>query len=300
MNIAIIDIGSNTIRLNVYQTEGESFRLLITKKHTAGLASYIEDAELSLAGEKKLQQILMRLKRILSVVDIDACYGFATASLRKVSNGQEIITRLAKITALNLQVLSEDEEARLGNLAIKKNFELKKGVSVDIGGGSTEIVYFNKQNSRTYPLAEGSLSLYLRGVSGIFPTAKEAKKLSKFIRSELPKLAPASEILAIGGTARAAGKIVAALRSDSGEEDRRSYNRRELKALIQRLIDNEQQAVQALLKHAPERVHTLVPGLLILVEILEATESKQVRVSTEGVREGYLIDKIKKLEKTAK
>ncbi len=296
MNMAIIDIGSNTIRLNIYATEGQDYRLLLTKKHTAGLAAYVENKRLSKQGIKRLSEILSRLKRILDNVLVDEIHIFATASLRNVSNGREVMQKMAESVGLPLEIVGEDEEARLGNLAIRTKHQVKRGMSCDIGGGSTEIVQFDRETNQLYPLADGSLSLYLQFVSGIFPKAGEARAMARYIRQALPELPQSKQLLAIGGTARAAGKAIAMLKDlDSPEEavaDPHSFSYKELKDLINSLIDEEVHAVKSLLRVAPERVHTIVPGMIILREIAKKIRAKKILVCEEGVREGYLIDRL--------
>ncbi|MDO5734636.1 MAG: hypothetical protein Q4P08_05870 [Eubacteriales bacterium] len=288
MNVAIIDIGSNTIRLNLYQVKDGDYNLLLTKKHTVGLASYVKDKRLSRKGINRLADILKRLKKLLSNVKVDKSYVFATASLRNVTNGSEVAELMQTITGLKIEIVSEAEEARLGNLAIRHNYGKTEGMTVDIGGGSTEIVAFNGDEVEMIPINEGSLSLHLNYVKGIFPSNKERKRMRKAIREIIPEIPTDDMLLAIGGTARAAGKIIAELYAQRKEE----YNTAQLREVIKRLVDQESEAVQALLRVAPERVHTIVPGMIMLKEIAKKHEAKTIFVFTEGVREGFLIDKM--------
>lgn len=91
MNIGIIDIGSNTIRLNVYESNKHSFHLLFSKKENVGLISYINKNNLTLEGINKLKQCLLRLKKTLDTLGIHIIDAFATASLRNLDNKDEVL-----------------------------------------------------------------------------------------------------------------------------------------------------------------------------------------------------------------
>ena len=84
--IAIIDIGSNTIRMSLFNVEGEEFYELLNKKTTAGLASYVKKGFLSRDGIEKLLRILNGLIKTAKVLGFDEIKIFATASLRNILN----------------------------------------------------------------------------------------------------------------------------------------------------------------------------------------------------------------------
>ena len=86
MKQAIIDIGSNSIRLTLYETEGQSFKILFREKIMAGLAGYVEDGKLSAEGIECACAGLLTFRKILQTLQIENTRIFATASLRNVSN----------------------------------------------------------------------------------------------------------------------------------------------------------------------------------------------------------------------
>lgn len=97
MKYALIDIGSNSIRMNVYNKDNIR-KEVFSKKYMAGLADFVEDGKLSKKGEKKLIKVLSSQKLLLNYLPIDDVYVFASASLRNVENGEEIAKKNKKRT----------------------------------------------------------------------------------------------------------------------------------------------------------------------------------------------------------
>ena len=91
MICGIVDLGSNTIRLSIYQYEGEHFRLLLNKKTMAGLAGYVQDGALSDGGILVACRVLSSYRALLSNFSVSEMHVFATASLRNISNTGEAV-----------------------------------------------------------------------------------------------------------------------------------------------------------------------------------------------------------------
>ena len=124
MKQAIIDIGSNSIRLTLYETEGENFHILFREKIMAGLAGYVEDGKLSADGIECACAGLLTFRSILQTLEIEHISVFATASLRNISNTEQALCRAAE-NGKDVLVLMElrarfDEE---NNLAWSKMLE---------------------------------------------------------------------------------------------------------------------------------------------------------------------------------
>ena len=112
---AIIDIGSNTIRLNVYQVEEDgAIHSIFQSKETAGLAGYVqEDGSMSREGLDRAADALLRFRSILDALHIENRAVFATASLRNITNSEEAVFQLQERTGLMIRLLSGREEAIL-------------------------------------------------------------------------------------------------------------------------------------------------------------------------------------------
>ena len=97
----IVDVGSNTIRMNVYDIRDDKLRLLFTKKATAGLASYVKDKRMSAAGIDRVVEVLEDFKETLSNLNIPEMHVFATASLRNVENSHDAVAEILRTNGLN-------------------------------------------------------------------------------------------------------------------------------------------------------------------------------------------------------
>ena len=98
MKQAIIDIGSNSIRLTLYETEGENFHILFREKIMAGLAGYVEDGKLSAEGIECACAGLLTFRSILQTLEIAHISVFATASLRNISNTEQALSVIRAAT----------------------------------------------------------------------------------------------------------------------------------------------------------------------------------------------------------
>ena len=292
MKQAVIDIGSNSIRLTLYAVEGRNFNILFREKIMAGLAGYVERGALSGEGVARAKSALLEFKRTLELLDIHRVAVIATASLRNVTNTDQAVRELQQATGFPVTVLSGQQEARLGYAGAMEELHLKSGVFVDVGGASTEVVAFQGgQVVDSASFAVGSLSLYRTCVKKILPGPGSLERIRHTLRREIDEkgLSPKekrSPLVGVGGTARAVLKL--ARQRFELDEACCTVTRAQLDELAQVLTQGEREAVGLILKTAPDRIHTLVPGLMVLVHIIKAFHADELVVSRYGVREGYL------------
>ena len=291
MKYALIDIGSNSIRLNVYNKDNIQ-KEVFSKKYMAGLAGFVEDGKLSDKGIKKLIKVLSAQKMLLDYLPIDEIYAFASASLRNVDNGKDIVKKIKKELNLNIDLISAEEEALYGVEGMKMAYDFDNFYTIDIGGGSTEICYLkNKDIKDKYFLKAGSLSLFRDYVENTIPSVREYDEMinaiDKVIANDLDIYKDA-KLVASGGTARALGNIFEELDNDSDKE----YTLDDVKNYIYEMIDKNKKTIRTTVMVVPERLHSIVPGAILLYRILKFLNIDKVYVSKLGVREGYLKDKI--------
>ena len=179
-----------------------------------------------------------------------------------------------------------------------QELDLTDGLFVDIGGASTEVVRFTggvMESANSCPV--GSLKLYRDFVRKILPNKEAIHHMEKAItmatlgvverpvRQGLP-------LVCVGGTARAALKL--AKRVCRLPETSNSITIGQLDRVCQELCASQKQAADLILKIEPERIHTMIPGMLILRHMVQGFGAGRVIVSQYGVREGYLCQKILK------
>ena len=296
MKCGIIDVGSNTVRLSIYQWEGRQFRLLMNKKEMAGLAGYIREGALSDAGIQAAGRVLTGFQTLLENFDISQVHVFGTAALRNITNTEEVLGALKRETGLAVEVLTGAEEAAFSfQGATVGGGAPASGLLADIGGGSTELVHYENGTIRSGDsLPVGSLSLYTQYVSGLFPTKGERWDIRARVEEELERMEPSpvrcTHLTGVGGTIRAAAKLC----NDLAGADRSNCQipAGELHALYKSLKKGDQAVLRQILRTVPDRVHTILPGLVILRRVLKRYKVETVTVSPCGVREGYLLQRV--------
>lgn len=298
MICGIVDLGSNTIRLSIYHWEGQDFRLLLNKKTMAGLAGYVQGGVLSDSGILVACRTLSSYRALLDNFQVPKMHVFATASLRNISNTGEAVETIRDVTGIPVEVLSGDEEAALSFKGAVLPGGVSTGLLADIGGGSFELVSYEDMSiTSACSLPVGSLSLYTRFVNGLFPTPEERKAMRAYVEEQLDRARTAgvrrSRLCGVGGTIRALNKLSVDVFHKPPES--RSMTAEELRELYKLLKKDGRDTLRQILHAAPDRVHTLVPGLVILNTVIKAYGVEQVTASASGVREGYLMDRVMKL-----
>ena len=145
MKQAVIDIGSNSMRLSVYETTpAGGFSILFKDKFMAGLAGYVEEGALSQEGIDRAILGLRGFRSTLEALGIHNVAVFATASLRNIRNTRPAVEAIQRATGFPIEVISGQEEARFGYLGAMEELALPDGLFVDIGGASTEVVRFTR------------------------------------------------------------------------------------------------------------------------------------------------------------
>ena len=297
MTHAIIDIGSNSMRLTVYQVENHTFKILFKEKIMAGLAGFVENGYLTQAGIYRARDALQEFGNVLSLLDLrDRVHVLATASLRNIRNTRETVEFLTRQTGFSIDVISGKEEAVYGYRGAMYQFAVSEGAFLDIGGASTEITIFRDgqvQTAESCPV--GSLLLYKNCVKKILPGAGSRKRIEEMIAGAIPqellsRLPSHAQLICMGGTCRAVGKLARKLNLMDSEIPSLSLS--QLDKVGQLLLGEEKLAADTILQVDPVRIHTIVPGYLVLSHIAHALKPEQLLISDYGVREGYLAEKV--------
>lgn len=297
MNHAIIDIGSNSMRLTIYRISGQNFKILLKDKYMSALAGYVKDGKLTEEGMQRACDGLLVFRSTLESLEIPNVSVYATASLRNIDNTQEAVDYIRRNTGYDVEILSNVEEALYGYFGMMQELNADDGVYVDIGGASTELVTVKHArilNSNSYEM--GSLKLYVKCVSKILPSRGELKTMEETIREAIPQTVfsdgPMTKLLCTGGTARAVLKVARKLFGYEWSQNRITAD--QFRATGKALMGTRREASDLILKTEPERIHTLIPGYLILSYLAEGYGAKEIIIGKYGVREGYLCQRILK------
>lgn len=293
MYTGIVDIGSNTIRLIIYNIDkAKNIEKIFSYKETAGLAGYVEKDLLNPNGIAVLNRTLTQIKKITDDLSIPKVWYFATASLRNIDNSDAVLKIIHDELEIDIDIISNEEEGYLSYYAMKSllndKLNSENGIIADIGGGSSEIVIFkgNKIIENT-SLPIGSLNLHSKFVKGIMPDKKEIKAIKDEINAHLSKIDnndTFSELIGVGGTFRLIPELL--------ENDNKVFTAHQLDNLIDCGKTDRNDLANLILKTKPERIHTALPGMMIAKEIMKKWNVSKVLTDRVSVRDGYLLRKI--------
>ena len=281
-----------------YEIGSGRFKTLFKEKTMAGLAGYVKNGIMTKDGIYKACSCLLEFKHILESLDITEYSVFATASLRNISNTEESVSEIKKVTGFYIEVISGYDEAVFSCKCAMNDTEMENGVFIDTGGGSTEIVSLDKNEiTEAISIPLGSLKLYSDFVTKILPKKSEVSAMRNYIKkaikdSGIKSVTSDDAIYCVGGTARAILKISNSV--FGAEKKNRVITSAQMEKLIDLLCSDKKTATSVILKHCPDRIHTIIPGTLILNGVMQKMECKKIVVSCFGVREGYLCQRILK------
>lgn len=302
MKYGVIDIGSNTIRLVVYRIIDGRIEHLLNKKVFARAVTYKKNGRMLIDGVKVIIDALMKLKELASHHDLSYLWCFATASLRKISNTNDVLASIREGTGLHVTIISGDREADLGVRGLDYAFELRNAVSIDLGGGSCEVgLIRNGELLERTSMDIGSVSMTKEYVSGIFPRKKEIERIKKAVDMHIDKIEwlknpRADAAYALGGSARAMCNIHKV--QHKSIQDIHGYRifTDDILPMYMKLIEHGLDGIRIANQHCPGRIFTLIPGMIILKRILIKALIPVIRLSRFGVREGYLLEKVEELQ----
>ncbi|WP_018923743.1 Ppx/GppA family phosphatase [Salsuginibacillus kocurii] len=300
--VAVIDMGSNSIRLVIHQVdEKRGYRQIHNVKDVARLSNFIDqDRKLTEEGFRALEQTIVRFNEIIEDHQVTNIRGIATAAVRHASNQQQILSFIKEKSGMDFEVLSGHQEAYYGYVAVINSTPLTDGITVDIGGGSTEVTLFkNRKLLHTYSFDFGALTLERLFFQGAEPNDKRLAELSSFVQNQFAKLPWLKNaqvpIAGIGGSARNMALIhqrqqgypLSNLHQYPMEAESVNQTLKYLAALpyVKRL------EVDGLSK---DRADIIVPAVALLNELVQYTAAPQFVLSNKGLRDGLLFDTLLK------
>ena len=299
----LMDIGSNTIHAVIYELDGQKWKKVLSEKEYAELISYVEAQTLSEAGVERLCQAVESLQRLfLALPCVKTCY-FATSALRSLKNGEAVLRQVQMRTGVEITVISGQEEAYYDYVSLKQYLKQPKALGLDLGGGSGQLFCYRGgvlTDSSSYEI--GCLRLYNQYVSGVLPSAKERSAICKQVRELLQRGPDFSKtgmdtLYIMGGTGRACAKLFQSLQGLGKSDDGCWITVAQLKELVSTVQELGLNGVRIINRLFPERLCSIMPGLLAIMTVAEYTGVKKVCIIKEGIREGFLISNILKEEK---
>lgn len=297
--IGVIDLGSNTARLVIYE---QNERGLVYErdniKRGLRLSGHLRDGALDEQGWEKTMACMRQFRDILTARQVSNVIGVATAAVRQAANGSELMRAIEAETGIAMRVLSGEEEARYGYLAVMQSMNLEEGITVDIGGGSTELTYFANrrlQHSASFPF--GIVTLTSRFLRHDPPLPGEIAQLQDFLARQFMTCswltARDCPVIAIGGTARNLAKM----HQRSIGYSLGSLHHYTLSAeVVQGLLEQTLALPLAERKQLPglskDRADVIPSGIAVFHALLKLSGGRELIVSNKGLRDGVLCEAV--------
>ncbi|MFC4320009.1 Ppx/GppA family phosphatase [Litchfieldia salsa] len=290
----IIDIGSNTMRLVIYKRNNSGrYKELENVKSVSRLRNYLSNE--FILHKDGITTLIKTLQSFLEVIkhhQLTEMKCVATATIRIAQNQDEILKTVKEQTGFNIEILSEYQEAFYGYLAVINSTSFNSGITVDIGGGSTELTYFHDRkliNYHSFPF--GALSLKRQFISGSKPTLEELHKLKEYITEQFSSLDWLLEkelpIIGIGGSARNLAQIhqecIGYPISGAHQYTMTKQEVDEMQQFLANLTFPELQRVEGLSR---DRADIILPAVEVFKCLLELVHSNQFILSRKGLRDG--------------
>jgi exopolyphosphatase/guanosine-5'-triphosphate,3'-diphosphate pyrophosphatase len=298
-SVAVIDIGSNSVRLVVYERMARSLISVFNEKTLCGLGREVQSTGLLApdAVDKALTS-LRRFHALCKIQRVGRVYAIATAACRDASNGPDFIASAERICGAKIEILSGPREAKLSALGVISGIHKPDGIVGDLGGGSLELIDVRGHQVRggvTLPLG----SLALQDLS--HKSLKRAERIVETALTEVPRLAAGRgrTFYAVGGTWRALARIHI-IQSGYPLKVMHGYSIPAAEALVfvqrlRRLVAaNSLANIEAI---AEARRPLLAYAALVLEYIIRTARPKMITFSTFGVREGLLFSLLPEQER---
>jgi len=291
--VSVIDIGSNSVRMVIYEkTSRFAFHLLHEEKSKVRISenAYKHDGALQ---EVPMQRSFDALKNFLQISNsfkVQKILCVATSALRDAPNKKEFLQKVKEKLKLNIKVISGEKEAYYGAIACANLLpEQTQALSIDIGGGSTEFAFIDKNSvSNTISLKLGTVRL-----KELYFDRGDIKGAKSYIDAQLETLMTKdiTTLVGIGGTFRA---ISNAIMKNSNYPLNKlhayEYSVETFKSFLVDVLDADEQRLKEL-GIKSNRFDVIKPGVLILKQLVKKLEINKIITSGVGVRDGvYLSD----------
>jgi len=292
-----IDLGSNTLRITKIDCKSKKFVSDFEKivKTADGLATSNK------INSKAVNRIICAVKEAKNKIDFkdEKIKAVTTEALRRASNAQDVLSQIKKETNISFNIIDGEEEARLTLLAVKHRlaqlkYDSKSFVLVDIGGGSTEVIfsYHNKVISKSFPVGIVTIAQAYKNLENIEKALpKEMASMQKFCNEIYANNKKVDSFVATAGTPTtvAAMKLGQTYSSYNAKKiNGTSITKEELDFYLKKLLSMTFEKRE--LTVGVGRSDLIAAGILIYKQLFDIVDFTSCIVIDDGLREGLALD----------
>jgi exopolyphosphatase/guanosine-5'-triphosphate,3'-diphosphate pyrophosphatase len=300
-DIAVIDVGSNTTRLVLFETTpAGGLRSVYETKEIPRLGQDLgPDHSLAPAAIERGYRAMRRFARQLEMMGEPPVIAVATSAVRDAPNGPEFVRRVRRDANIALRIIPPEEEARLAYLGVAGAWELDRDAIFDLGGGSLQAITTQEGKiDHVESVRLGALRLTDRFLRHDPPKRHEIDDLRSHVEAELrhvPRFQPRkdSELFAVGGTMRSVARVSISHRHyPLPQVHGYALSRVEIEELCERFVHlktDRRRDIEGLSGH---RADVIIAGCLVAEELLDRFDLPGITVSGTGIREGIVYDRL--------
>ncbi len=290
--VAVIDIGSNSVRLVIYDGKKRAPSALFNEKMLCGLARGMnQTGALSPEGVISANETVARFVKLTRIMGIKKVNIVATSAVRDATDGKKFVKKLETKHKVKITVLSGEIEAEYAGLGVVSSINDTRGVVGDLGGGSLELIEVNgTKTGKGYSFPIGPLRVDTAG--------KNARRDylaaidSCFAQFPFKKL-NGQNFYAVGGAFRNMAKIHSARKNYPLKVIHNlKIDAKEFYATLEVISRMSSSALQKIPGIPKKRMDFLPYAALIAMRIIETGKPKDFIFSATGIREGLLFDKL--------
>jgi len=274
MRVAAIDLGSNTLRLLIGETDGKSIDVIqeVVRTPRAGM-EVKETKKIHARSMLRILELLRRYRIFFTDLHVEKIEAVATAFSREATNWDFLCQAIMREVGIEFRSIDPDEEAKLAFLGATSDLENASNLLlIDIGGGSTEFIH-NGTNLDVSSLPIGALNLTEQFIKSNPPTKKECDAVRREVKRLLPQVAApfsSARVVAVGGTATTLATLVQELdHYDVEKVDNYKLARNDISRLINSFCSETTEERSVRMPWDRLRAEILPGGAILLEQIME-------------------------------
>jgi exopolyphosphatase/guanosine-5'-triphosphate,3'-diphosphate pyrophosphatase len=297
-HFGVIDLGSNSARLSVWQiNEDSSVKQVLKLKEMVRLSEGMgEDRVLQEPAMARTIQALVGFKKQYEGLHDLTLEAYATAATRMAANQKEFLKRVKKAVGVDIKVIPGTKEAELDFLGVINTLPIQNALIMDTGGASTELILVqNRKLQHLISIPFGSVNLSERYLHGDTVSAAELFDVITSVNRTFNgiwwlKKAQNLPIVALGGSNRTLAKIQRRKDAVANFEDIHGYrmSTEQVNAIFKQVISSSLEERKAIGGLAKYRADIIVGGLVPVVMMIRFLDSDRLTFSQYGLREGAL------------
>ena len=292
MRIAVMDFSSTAISLLVEEVSGEMMSSVVGLRRSVSILDYMNrKGKLSSKGIERVVDSVRYLLEAADRVGAESVHLISTASMRIITNYEEVAEAVRNATGLDFIILDGRDEAYADYMANREYAALGDALLLDIGGATAELADLEEEDMENmFSLPIGPVALR-RFSSSLYPDEDEIREMRKEIKKVLSRElvypgAGFGHLVLIGSNCEALYSVYSDFYGIP-DSALRVMKRKKLKRLISYLASSDDGS-SLLIKNAPEKAHLLIPSAVLACTVAKYFSADELIISGKGVKEGYL------------